>query len=143
MPAAPIRTLAAAIVTLLNSGPWDPPFGATREYQRLDKLEGMTGRKVYVIPRQDETVGKIDRSRWGHTLIVDVAISQKLAEGDDAAKDALLDLADEVAEYLKTHRPNVPAALMGCTVQALWDPERLHMENIFTTVVTTTYEAHR
>jgi hypothetical protein len=141
--AAPVREIAAALVTVLNNGPWDPALEATREYQRLDKLPDLTSRKVYVIPRQDETTAKVDRSRWTHTAIVDVAISQKVAEGDDTEKDAILDLADEVAEYLKANRPNLPAKLTGCTVQALWDPERLKNENIFTSAVTLTFEQHR
>lgn len=141
--AAPVREIAAALVTLLNNGPWDPALEATREFQRLDKLPDLTSRKVYVIPRQDETSAKVTRSQWQHTLVVDVAISQKVSETGDTEKDAILDLADEIAEYLKTNRPDVPAKLMGCTVQALWDPERLKNENIFTSAVTLTFEQHR
>lgn len=141
---APARLLADALLPIVSSFPILPALAPVRKYLPQLDLKTLAGRQCLIVPRKDESTSKADRgNRWNHELMVDVALLEKLDDELNATADVLLDLADDLCEYLKANRPARPEKLMFATVQVLWDVAALKTDNVFSTAVTLTFAAIR
>ena len=142
--AAPIVPLADAVKDKLNTfGAFTPALNAVRTFQLFFELAEASTPKISVYPTSDDTTGKVDRQRWKHELLIDVAVQRKIADDADAEKVVLVDLADAICEYIKANRPERPEKLMGATVRPLLQHELLRQNKLFTAVVRFTFTAHR
>lgn len=140
---APAVLLAEAVKDVLAAHVFTPAIVPTREYQPFFELPAATVPKVSVYCQADDSTGKVDRSRWSHTLTIDVAVQQKLDTDANSEKDALVALADDICEWLKAHPPSRPEKLLTATVQPLWQNELLRQNKLFTSVVRLTFVSHR
>jgi hypothetical protein len=144
---APIVALAEALKDLLNeTGAFTPDLNAVRTFQLFYELPEATTAKVSVYPTSDQTTGPADRSRWKHELVIDVAIQRKLADDTNTEKDAQVQLADDICEYLKANRPSGAWKLSTetpPTVQPNLQNEILRQNKLFTSVVRLTFLQHR
>ena len=142
---APIIQLADAVTDLLNtSGAFTPALGATRAFQPYYELPAAQTAKVIVIGTGDRSLERADRSGWKHELTVEVLLQQKLADDDNATRDALVLTADDICEYLKQNWPeSSDFDLMLASVQSLLQPEVFRIARLFTTTVRLTFWHHR
>jgi len=106
-----IAAIADAVAAHINAGTFSQPVSAERMYQPAFTLEDLADLRVSVVPR---TVGIAAATRDSSLFecVVDVGVQKKLpAEGADAEIDALLDLVEEITDYLRLKRlPDAPEA---------------------------------
>jgi hypothetical protein len=141
---APIDDLAEAITGKLNTvGAFTPALNAEQTRQLYYELPAAKTPKITVIGTADQSVEKVDRSRWKHELTVDVPVQQKLETDQEAEKKAVVALADSICEFIKANRPVGPWALMEATVNPLLQNERLQQNKLFTSVIRFTFTQHR
>jgi len=139
-----IADIADAIVAELAGGSWSQSFTPERTYLPTFELAD-SALHVTAVPRgTDEKQAARDRVQYDHKI--DVAIQQKLAAVSNAAVDALLDLAQEIREYLGPTQQlaDYPSASwVGASNAQLYSPDHLRDWRQFTTVITLTYRIVR
>lgn len=114
-----------------------------RLYVPMQRLEGLTGTVISVVPRRNETE-RFSRGTWHHKPEVDVAVQQRMAITEDDPVDAvdpLMQLMDAIEDLFigkaLTLRPQ--ATCVGVTHTAIYAPEHLQQMRVFTGVLTLTY----
>lgn len=145
---AAIITLADAVVADLNTlggTSWD--FTATRTYLPKFDLTSSADLQVQVVPKTDAR-SAASRGYDGCELTVDVGIMQRVsgtAAEELAAIDELMELAEQIKEFLSRRRPtDFEAAVCTSVVNnPIYDVEQLDSERIFLTVVSTTFVVER
>jgi len=140
-----IAAIADAVAAHINAGTYTRPVTAARVYQPAFTLEDLKDLRVSVVPR---TVGIAAASRDSSTFecVIDVGVQQKLlAENEQAAIDALLDLVEEIADHLRLKRlPGAPeAAWAGIAHEPVVSSESLEQHRVFTSVLSVTYRVRR
>lgn len=140
-----IAAIADAVAAHINAGTYSRPVSAERMYQPAFTLEDLKDLRVSVVPR---TVGISEASRDSSTFecVIDVGLQQKLpATGEQAEIDALLDLAEEIADRLRlTRLPGAPeAAWAGIAHEPVVSSESLEQHRVFTSVLSVTYSVRR
>jgi len=147
MPAA-IITLADAVVADLNTQggtSWD--FTATRTYLPKFDLTNSADLQVQVVPKTDART-PASRGYDACDLTVDVGLMQRV-EGTAAeeltAVDDLMELAEQVKEFLSRRRPtNYQAAV--CTAvknDPIYSVDELDSGRVFLTVISATFYLDR
>src|SRR5690242_8852682 len=142
--ASTLTDLADAVTTKLNTpGAFTPALNATRVWQLFLELPAGSQQKVSVYAVADTTVGKADRGRWLHELVIDVAVQLRVDDGTTGV-DGIVAAADAIAEYLKANRPAGGDALMAATVNPyLPQPDILKTTRLFTSVARFTFQQIR
>ena len=142
MPAAIIQ-LADAIVADLNTATFGQAFIAQRTYLPRWKLEELATIRVTVVPKDD--IGeRASRAQWQEDYHIDVAIQQRLAANEQEQLDALIGLAEELADYFKSRNPTGNlATLIAVAFAPLFDPEHLEKHKTLTTVINLTFRGWR
>ncbi len=140
-----IAAIADAVAAHINAGTFSQPVSAERMYQPAFTLEDLADLRVSVVPR---TVGIAAATRDSSLFecVVDVGVQKKLpAEGADAEIDALLDLIEEITDYLRLKRlPDAPeAAWAGIAHEPVVSSESLEQHRVFTSVLSVTYRVRR
>lgn len=141
-----MSTIAAiAVAAHINAGTYTRPVTAARVYQPAFTLEDLRDLRVSVVPR---TVGISAASRDSSIVecVIDVGVQQKLpAENEEVEIDALLDLAEEIADRLRlTRLPGAPeAAWVGIAHEPVVSSESLEQHRVFTSVLSVTYRVRR
>lgn len=140
-----IAAIADAVAAHITAGTYMRPVTAARFYQPAFTLEDLKDLRVSVVPR---TVGIAAASRDSSTFecVIDVGVQQKLlAENEQAAIDALLDLVEEIADHLRLKRlPGAPeAAWAGIAHEPVVSSESLEQHRVFTSVLSVTYRVRR
>jgi hypothetical protein len=140
-----IATIADAVAAHINAGTYTRPVTAARVYQPAFTLEDLKDLRVSVVPR---TVGISAASRDSSIVecVIDVGVQQKLpAENEEVEIDALLDLAEEIADRLRlTRLPGAPeAAWVGIAHEPVVSSEALEQHRVFTSVLSVTYRVRR
>ena len=140
-----IAAISDAVAAHVNAGTFSQPVNAVRTYQPAFTLEDLADLRVSVVPR---TVGIAAASRDSSMFdcVVDVGIQKKLpAEAAEAEIDALLDLAEEIADHLRLKRlPDAPeAAWAGISHEPVVSSESLEQHRVFTSVLSVTYRVRR
>ena len=140
-----IAALADAVAAHINAGTFSQPVSAVRTYQPAFTLEDLADLRVSIVPR---TVGIAAASRDSSMFdcVVDVGIQKKLpAAAAEAEIDALLDLAEEIADHLRLKRlPDAPeAAWAGISHEPVVSSESLEQHRVFTSVLSVTYRVRR
>ncbi len=140
-----IAAIADAVAAHINAGTYTRPVTAVRVYQPAFTLEDLKDLRVSVVPR---TVGISAASRDSSICecVIDVGVQQKLPpENEQAEIDALLDLAEEIADRLRlTRLPGAPeAAWAGIAHEPVVSSEALEQHRVFTSVLSVTYRVRR
>ncbi len=148
---ATIIDIAGAVVAELN-GPDGPTFGdplvgldAERGYRPLFELGDLKDLRVTVVPRAVD-LATASRSTVQADVQIDIGIQKKLPATDqDAEADALMQLAEEVADFFRTHPlTGVPdAAWVRSANEPVYSPEHWDEFRQFTSIVTATFRVLR
>lgn len=140
---AVILDIADAVVAELNNTPFSLPFTAERHYRPRYDLAEMTTLRVSVVPRSSEAQG-LNRELDGYDYVIDIAVQQR-TDMSQAALDALMTLAEEIADHFREHSlTTYPDA--RCTEvrhEPVYAFEHLDELRQFTSIVTLTYRVWR
>ncbi|GJQ28369.1 MAG: hypothetical protein HBSAPP03_02530 [Phycisphaerae bacterium] len=140
-----IAAIAAAVAAHINAGTYSRPVNAVRMYQPAFTLEDLKDLRVSVVPRTT-AISAASRDGSMFECVVDVGVQQKLPpESEQAEIDALLDLAEEIADRLRlTRLPDAPeAAWAGIAHEPVVASESLEQHRVFTSVLSVTYRVRR
>lgn len=147
-----IATIADAVVARLNAGSFSQSFTAERHYQPVFDLADLETLRVSVVPRSLVIVGA-SRRQSQYDAQIDVGVQKRLspapgnpgADDDRTQIDALLDLAEEITDYLRFERlPEAPEAVwVGVAQEPVVAAEHLEQHRQLTTVLTLTYRVLR
>ena len=134
--------IADAVVASLNGGSFSQAFTAERLYRPTFSLDDLTGLKVSVVPK-GVTIAAASRTSSSFDLAVDIGIQKKI--GGESEIDALLDLAEQIGDHLRTNAlAGVPEAVF---VSIEHDPviaaEHLDEQRTLTSVLTAIYRVRR
>jgi hypothetical protein len=142
MPAT-ILDLADAVVEQLNTTPFSQPLVAVRHYQPLFELSEMAELRVSVVPRSVASKA-LDRGRDDFDFKIDVAVQRKV-EPSKENLDALMELVEEIADHLRSHRlVSFPQArCIEVANEPVYAMEHLEEFRQFTSVLTLTYRVWR
>lgn len=139
-----VKEVADAIASELEQGSFSKPIDVRRKYIPSLDLRDVEGVVVTVVPRQNETTNA-DRSRMSNDVGVDVAVQRKVSGVNPADIDPLLDLVQEITDFLTRLRlAAVPSASWKRIVNApIYAPDHLNGKQLFTSVIAITYVVHR
>jgi hypothetical protein len=140
-----IAAIADAVAAHINAGTYSRPVSADRLYQPAFTLEDLKDLRVSVVPRTT-AISAASRDSSIFECVIDVGVQQKLpAENDQAEIDALLDLAEEIADRLRlTRLPGAPeAAWAAIAHEPVVSSESLEQHRVFTSVLSVTYRVRR
>lgn len=141
--------IADALVAELNAQAWGEPFTAVRSYHPQYSLSADEGGstldtlRVTVVPGGIEGQ-KLTREHYQKTLKTDIAI-QKVAR-TDAARDGLMDLAENILDHLLgivTATGNTVCKITDVQNTPAWAPEHMAQADVFTSLITVTCEVIR
>ncbi|MEX1016019.1 MAG: hypothetical protein WDZ31_04665 [Phycisphaeraceae bacterium] len=134
--------IADAVVATLNAATFSQPVTAERAYLPRYELSEMQDLRVTVVPKEMTTT-TASRGAASRDLTLDVAVQKKLGApaGAQSEQDALMELSEEVADYLRTTALAGQAGAKWVRTEhtAIYAPEHLEQLRQFTSVVTLTY----
>ena len=137
-----IATAVAAELNAAPAGTFDVPVQAVCSVLPVYELTQMVDLKVTVVPKGVQIDGAT-RATSQFDVQIDIGIQRKLGSDLEADVAELLDLVDQVAQYLRK-RP-LAAAPHACWVstanEPVYAPEHLADKRLFTSVLTLTYRA--
>jgi hypothetical protein len=138
-----IIDIADALVTELAAFTLDTahPVTVVRAYAPQATSGELSAITVTVVPKgTDEAL--IDRTRAALRHSIDIAVQQKIDTTSNSEADALMALVDGIAEHLRKSRvlSNVSAYWVECVRTAIYSPEHWREQNVFTSVLTVTYQ---
>lgn len=136
--------IADAVVESLNAASLSQELTAERHYQPVFDLPEMADLHVSVVPKGVEVLAS-SRNQNQHDYAIDIGIQQKVA--DDAEADALMALAEEIADHFRLGRVQVtgiggiPVLKVG--TEPVFAPEHLTEKRVFTSIITLTFRVLR
>ena len=132
--------IAAAVVATLNANTFSPTFTAVRAYVPVYELADLESLHVTVLPVSVEQ-DQVDRVAMQELHRVAIGVQQRVDPDDLPAVDALTDLTQAIADYLRD-RPltDYPAAQWeSAKIDPVYAADLLETNRTYTGVVTTTY----
>ncbi len=143
---SPIIDLVKAVADALEAGTFSQSLSVvSRRYVPNGELTALSTLTVQVVPR-GITREAVDRGGTERLAMrVDVAIQRTVPAGggdedDPDGADALMALVEEIHQYLKTADLNLPYTWTGCENEPPYAVEHLEQMNLFTSVLTCTWE---
>ena len=136
--------IADAVVESLNGASFSQSLTAERHYQPVFDLPNMADLHVSVVPKGIEVLAS-SRNQNQHDYAIHIGVQQKVA-GDSEA-DALMTLAEEIADHFRLGRVQVvgigsiPVLKVG--TEPVFAPEHLTEKRLFTSIVTLTFRVLR
>ncbi len=136
--------VADAVVAGLNAGSFGQPFTATRKYQPAFELAEMQTLHVTVVPKS-VSISAAARDSSFFDCAIDIGVQKKVNPDTPSEIDALMNLAEEIADHLRMRRlETLPeAAWLSITNEPVFAPEHLDQLRQFTSVLTVTYRVWR
>lgn len=143
MPAVTVD-IADAILDALAAHAFSVGLTVARKYVPVLDLRDIDGVHVTVVPRS-VGITNADRSRCANEVAVDVAIQRKLPAIATADVDPMMDLVQEIADFLtRLKLAAVPAASwLRIANTPIYAPDHMQEKRMFTSVLTVTYIMHR
>ena len=132
-----IADITAAVVMALNGHVFIQPFIAKRMYLPAFDLKDMKDLHVTVVPRGLE-MSTASRSLLTSDVQIDVAVQKKLVMGDSNEIDALMDLVQEIAGFVRSTGRFGDAMWIKTENNPIYSPEHLEQLRQFTSVLTLT-----
>jgi len=137
-------SIAAAVVAELAGQTFSMPVTCARKYAPNWDLRDIEGVQISVVPRGID-IASASRSQLSIQVSVDVAVQKKAAASTPAELDPLMDLVQEIADFL-TRRPlaaYADASWLRIANTPIYAPDHLTEKRLFTSVLTVTYIVHR
>ena len=132
---------AEAVACALNGHRFGQALVATRGYRPEFQLREMDQLRVTVVPGNMEE-GRFDRQYMEFSPRADVAVQKKVDIGNVAEIDALMDLVQEFADFLRDRELALADGSAARWVSAEWStpyaPEELKTRHLFVAVLTLT-----
>jgi len=137
-----ITDIADAVAASLNAGTFGIEFTAERLHQPSFDLTELDTLRVSVVPKA-LTITNATRQHSFFEGVIDVGIQQKV--NGDGEVDALLDLAQEIADHLRLKRlDDYPqAAWLAIEHDPVVASEHLDQHRQLTSVLSVTYRVKR
>jgi len=136
--------IADAVVASLNAGSFGQAFTAARHYQPVFDLPEMVDLHVSVVPKGVEVLAS-SRNQNQHDYAIDIGVQQKVA--DDTEADALMTLAEEIADHFRLGRVQVVGVgsvpVLKVATEPVFAPEHLTEKRLFTSIITLTFRVLR
>ncbi len=136
--------IADAVVESLNSASFSQALTAERHYQPVFDLPEMADLHVSVVPKGVEVLAS-SRNQNQHDYAIDIGVQQKVA-GDTEA-DALMTLAEEIADHFRLGRVQVDGVgsvpVLKVATEPVFAPEHLTEKRLFTSIITLTFRVLR
>ncbi len=140
--------IADAVVDSLNetsgSGAFSQSLSAERHYQPVFDLPEMNDLHVSVVPKGVEVLAS-SRNQNQHDYAIDIGVQQKVA--DDTEADALMTLAEEIADHFRLGRVQVDGVgsvpVLKVSTEPVFAPEHLTEKRVFTSIITLTFRVLR
>lgn len=145
--------IAAAVVTLLGTGSFTPAITPQRTAVVDPSMADVAAIKAFVVPRglSRTFATKVMRDEQHRVSIV---VMKKVGQTNNLPNlsevDALLDLAEDVCDYVEDPDQRVlslssgaKASLTGVEFEPLYIPDHLLKASTFTSVQTATYRIYR
>jgi len=132
-----IADIAEAVVAALNGHTFSPPFTAQRAYRAAFDLKDMKDLHVAVVPKGVE-MSTAGRGLAQSDVQIDIGVQKKLAAADNAEIDALMELTQEIAEFVRATRQFGDAAWVRTENLPIYSQEHLAELRQFTSVLTLT-----
>ena len=135
--------IADAVAAELNAAPegtFAQAFTAVRAYVPANDVRDLKDLRVLVVPRSREDA--VETRRLARVdVAVDVGVQRRVDPADNAAVDALSDLAEQVLRYLRGRRlaAQEAARWVGAANEPIFYPDHLLEQRVFTSVVRVTY----
>ena len=141
---AMIIDVTDAVVNALNGEAFSMSFTAERRYVPNFKVHEADGLQVSVVPRGLQRQAG-SRSEDQHDYQVDVGVQKKFEDGDATELDPLMDLVEEIADFLgdETLDTDPVCACVAVENGALYVQEHMREGRLFTSVLTFTYRTWR
>ena len=135
-----ISAIAEAVKQELAAGEFSQTFVPQRSYRPRFKLQDMDVLHVTVVA-QSVVSEPVTRSSTQYDCKIDIGIQQRLSQEDNAIIDRLMDLVQELADFLQGRvLTQCPAAkFMGVERDPLYSPQHLDQQKQFTSVLTVSY----
>lgn len=144
MPSVVVQ-IAEAVRAELEDATFSLPFSLRRAYSPTYDLKSMEGVQITVVPEGNQ-ISNADRGRFANAVSIDVAVQRKVASDEPAVVDPLMDLMQEVIDYLKAHRRLAAfpdASFTRADAKAIYSPAHVAEKRLFTSVTTFTYTLHQ
>jgi hypothetical protein len=136
--------VADAVVESLNSALFSQVFTAARYYQPVFDLPEMMDLHVSVVPKGVEVLAS-SRNQNQHDYAIDIGVQQKVA--DDSEADALMTLAEEIADHFRLGRVQVTGVgsvpVFKVATEPVFAPEHLTEKRLLTSIITLTFRVLR
>jgi len=136
--------IADAVVDSLNAASLSQELTAERHYQPVFDLPEMVDLHVSVVPKGIEVLAS-SRNQNQHDYAIDIGIQQKVA--DDSESDALMTLAEEIADHFRRGRVQVEGVgsipVLKVGTEPVFAPEHLTEKRVFTSIITLTFRVFR
>lgn len=137
-----ITQLADAVTAALNAAEFGMEFTAERLHQPSFELSDLQALHVSVVPKS-LTITNATRQHSYFDCAIDIGVQKKVS--DDGEVDALLDLAQEIADHLRRRRLNdfPEAAWITIGHEPVVASEHLDQNRQLTSILTVTYRVKR
>jgi len=130
-----IANIAEAVVTALNGHTFSQPFTAVRAYRAAFDLKDMKDLHVTVVPKGAE-MSTAGRGLSQSDVQIDIGVMKKLTAADNAEIDALMGLAQEIAEFVRATRQFGDATWVRTENLPIYSQEHLAELRQLTSVLT-------
>lgn len=137
---AVIADIADAVVAALNAAPngtFSHAFTAVRHYLPVFDLKEMKDLHVTVVPKGVE-MSMAGRGLMQTDLQIDLAVQKKLFIADNSEIDSLMNLMQEIYEFVRARGRFGQAAWIRTENVPIYSPEHLSELRQFTSVLTLT-----
>jgi len=137
-----ITEVADAVTASLNAGEFSQEFTAERLHQPSFDLSDLQTLRVSIVPKS-VTITNATRQHSYFDCAIDVGVQKKVS--DDGEVDALLDLAQEIADHMRMKRlADYPqAGWLAISHQPVVASEHLDQNRQLTSILTVTYRVKR
>lgn len=139
-----MEELADAVVAELDAGDFSLSFTPARAYVPVATLEELGTLRVTVVPKS-LAVSPLTRGLDACRYAVDVGVQQRVDADTTDDTDALVGLVEELTDALRRSRLTDCAAARWVSIEndPIYDPGQLREQQVFTSVLTVTYEVAR
>ena len=133
--------IADAVVTELNAQSFTQSFTAVRNMTPDYQIRDLTSLKVTVMPTAVE-MKQFARGLWSQDHGIDVAVQKRLTDDTETSVVAMMDLTQEVAEYLRSATLTTLSSVRvaGAKIDPIYAVEHMSGMKVFTSVIQLTYK---
>jgi hypothetical protein len=138
MPARIIE-LADSVTAALNAATFSQSFTAERLYLPRFEAEELEQLRVSVVPAGAEAIN-LARAQQQIEYTIVIVIAKRIT-AEPTAMDALIQLAEEIADHFSAHRVLGNYTCKDIQIDPIYSPEHVLQYSVFTCAIELTFEA--